>query len=109
MKRQNQRNKKKHVWYVDKAKVKKNCKCCICKSTMPEGKCYLYVNGLYIPPKQTFCTMRNFYFCALPVCFTKKPFMSNIENPPAKVFIARNSSLTKDDESMLRGHNIPLQ
>ena len=40
----------------------KTGKCCICKSTMPEDKCYLYVNGLYIPPKQSFYTIRNFYF-----------------------------------------------
>ena len=37
-------------WYVVKLVTRKGAKCCTCGSTMPEGKVYIYVKGLYIPP-----------------------------------------------------------
>ena len=43
---------------------------------------YVYVSGMYIPPNETFSKERKFYFCALPTCTIKKPYMSNMTVPP---------------------------
>ena len=42
---------------------------------------FVYVSGMYIPPNQTFSKQRKLYFCALPTCIKKKPYMSNITVP----------------------------
>ena len=76
----NPKNNQTQLWFVDKIDVRKNAKCCSCKSTMPIGKYFIFVNGLYIPRKQNFAIDRTFYFCALPACIQRKPYMSNINH-----------------------------
>ena len=70
------------LWIVEKVTKRMTSRCCSCKSTMPEGKLYLKVNGYYIPINQTFAVERSFFFCTLKQCVSKKPFMSNIVVPP---------------------------
>ena len=78
------------LWIVEKVTKRMTSRCCSCKSTMPEGKLYLKVNGYYIPINQTFAVERSFFFCTLKQCVSKKPFMSNIVVPPKKITLSEN-------------------
>ena len=99
---------KKQLWYANKLLVRKEAKCASpsCRATMPEGKIYVHVTGLYIPPSQNFAIERTFYFCAQQACLSKKPFMSNIQSPPAQVMITHDSNLLAADISIMKSRNI---
>ena len=94
------------TWYADKLVVRKDAKFGTCRATMPAGKIYVYVNGLYVPPNQNFSTKRTFYFCAQPYCLAKKPFMSNIKVPPKEVYNPNDSNLLISDINIMKTRNI---
>ena len=104
----NSSNTKSQTWYANKLVVRKDAKCCTCRSTMPAGKIYVYVNGLYVPPNQNFSTNRTFYFCAQPSCLAKKPFMSNIKVPPKEVTNPNDSNLLISDINIMKNRNINI-
>ena len=78
----NAAHRKNQIWYAGKLLVRKDAKCCACGATMPEGKVYIFVTGLYVPKDQTFSVERTFYFCAQLACINKKPFMSGYTHCP---------------------------
>ena len=100
--------RKSQTWYANKLVVRKDAKCCTCRATMPAGKIYVYVNGLYVPPNQNFSTNRTFYFCAQPNCLAKKPFMSNIKVPPKEVTNPNDSNLLLSDINIMKNRNINI-
>ena len=97
------------IWKVAKREARLNASCCTCKSTMPGGKIYIVVNGLYIPRNQKFAVSRQFYFCADPRCIAIKPFASNIQTPPSEVHIMPDSQLSSEDICLLRQRKLPVK
>ncbi len=79
-----------------------------CKSTMPEGKIFITVTGLYILRNQRFAVDRQFYFCADPRCIRIKPFASNLQTPPREIKIQSGSQLTREDVSLLQHRGLPV-
>ena len=90
-------------WKINKSNVKKNAKCSTCKSTMPAGKMFVEVDGLYIPKNQTFAVDRKFYFCALFSCL-KKVNASNIVPPTSNsiFMIADESGISIEEMEILK-------
>jgi hypothetical protein len=52
------------IWKAGKSKERMKACCSSCKSTMPAGKIFVVVSGLYIPCGQRFAVPHQFYFCA---------------------------------------------
>ena len=65
------RSVKEFVWELEKSNERRNAKCSTCKATMPPGKIFFHVKGLFIPPNQAFSVDRRFYFCASFRCVKK--------------------------------------
>jgi hypothetical protein len=103
-------NSSEQEWFVDKLIARKSASCCARDSnaTMPAGKIYVFVKGLYIPKNQTFATERIYYFCALPKCLSKKPYHSNIIVPPQVVKVAGSTNLLAADITSIRSHGINI-
>ena len=95
-------------WFADKLVVRKDASCCACGATMPAGKPYVFVKGLYIPRNQFFATSRTYYFCAIPTCLSKKPIGSNLSVPPTEVNVTSTTNLLSSDITniQLRGINV---
>ena len=79
---------------------------CLWKYHAQEQVIYVYVSGMYIPPSQTFSKERKFYFCALPTCTKKKPYMSNINVPPCT--ITTSEKLSQEDKDKIRSRGLPI-
>ena len=67
---------------------------------------YVYVSGMYISPNQTFSKERKFYFCTLPTCIIKKPYMSNMTVPPWRITTLKK--LSQDDEDTIWSRRLPI-
>jgi predicted nucleic acid-binding Zn finger protein len=99
----------KQIWKVAKRETRVNASCCTCKSTMPGGKIYIVVNGLYIPRNQKFAVSHQFYFCADLRCVAIKPFASNIETPPREILQDSQLQLSSEDICLLRSRGLPIK
>lgn len=103
-----QSTQRQQIWRAGKSKERMKASCSSCKSTMPAGKIFVVVSGLYIPRGQRFAVDRQFYFCADLRCIGTKPLASNLTIPPKKIEIKDDLQLSADDISLLRSRGLPL-
>ncbi len=103
-----QSSQPKQIWRAGKSNERLKASCTSCKSTMPAGKIFIVVSGLYIPRGQRFAVDRRFYFCADSCCIGKKPLASNLETPPKTIEIDKDMLLSADDISLLRSRGLPI-
>ena len=97
------------LWYIEKRNERLKASCCSCKSTMPPGKIFVYVKGLYIPRGKRFAIIRQFYFCADLNCLTKKPLASNLHVPPNVITVRADSQLSPADIALVRSRELPIK
>ena len=96
----------KQIWKVGKSDQHVKATCCSCKSTMPAGKIFTTVSGLYIPRGQRFAVDRQYFFCADLECIAKKPLASNLATPPTNIETDKN--LSKEDIILLQSRGLPV-
>jgi hypothetical protein len=96
------------IWKAGKSKERMKACCSSCKSTMPAGKIFVVVSGLYIPRGQRFAVPRQFYFCGDVRCIGTKPLASNLAVPPKKIEIKDDLQLSAEDISLLRSRGLPI-